>query len=188
MYHICFVYIYPLNGYRELNSFEEPCFTLVATITSFARELKPTGVREHIFCHPQTDCFVIHRRTVSFHPNSSVWRERLDSRSWDRNLTDWNTNPRFYHSSRRKPYIYECVWVCMYVCLYKSIYLSIYLSIKAWAVECIDCIFAEGCLPNKCPTCDIKQSDGKAPLMLELWRIRCSPLLLRSQVHFGPVW
>ena len=28
-----FVYIYPRNGYRELNSFEEPCFTLVATIT-----------------------------------------------------------------------------------------------------------------------------------------------------------
>ena len=54
MYHICFVYIYPLNGY---NSFEEPCFTLVATITSLARELKPTGVGEHIFSHPQTDLF-----------------------------------------------------------------------------------------------------------------------------------
>ena len=39
MYHICSVYIYPLNGYQELNSFEEPCFTLVATITSFAREI-----------------------------------------------------------------------------------------------------------------------------------------------------
>ena len=31
MYHICFVYIYPLNGYRELNLFEEPFFTLEAT-------------------------------------------------------------------------------------------------------------------------------------------------------------
>ena len=30
MYHICFVYIYQLNGYRELNLFEEACFTLVA--------------------------------------------------------------------------------------------------------------------------------------------------------------
>ena len=39
IYHICFVYIYLLNSYRELNSFEEPCFTLVATITSLAREL-----------------------------------------------------------------------------------------------------------------------------------------------------
>ena len=30
--HLFFVYIYPLNGYRELNSFVEPCITLVATI------------------------------------------------------------------------------------------------------------------------------------------------------------
>ena len=36
-----FVYIYPLNGYRELDSYEEPCFMLGATITSFARELNP---------------------------------------------------------------------------------------------------------------------------------------------------
>ena len=47
MYHNCFVYIYPLNSYRELNSFEEPCFTLVANITSLARELNPTGVGGH---------------------------------------------------------------------------------------------------------------------------------------------
>ena len=37
MYHFCFVYIYPLNGYRELNSVEEPCLTRVATVTYFAR-------------------------------------------------------------------------------------------------------------------------------------------------------
>ena len=37
--HLFLFSIYPLNGYRELNSFEEPCFTLVATITSLAREL-----------------------------------------------------------------------------------------------------------------------------------------------------
>ena len=60
MYHICFVYIYPLNGYRELNSFEEPCFMLVAIITPFTRELNPTGVGEHIYCHPQTDCFIVY--------------------------------------------------------------------------------------------------------------------------------
>ena len=52
-----FVYIYPLDGYRELNSIEEPCFTLVATITSLARELNRTGVKEHIYYHPQTDPF-----------------------------------------------------------------------------------------------------------------------------------
>ena len=51
MYHISFVYIYLLNDYQELNSFEEPCFTLVATITSLARELNPTGVGEHIYIY-----------------------------------------------------------------------------------------------------------------------------------------
>ncbi len=54
MYHIGFVYINPLNGYRELNSYKELCFTLLATITSLARELIPTGVGEHIYFHPQT--------------------------------------------------------------------------------------------------------------------------------------
>ena len=51
MYHICFVYIYPLKSYRELNSFEEPCFMLAETITSFARELNSTGVGEHIYIY-----------------------------------------------------------------------------------------------------------------------------------------
>ena len=32
--HLFFVYIYLLYSYWELNSFEEPCFTLVATIYS----------------------------------------------------------------------------------------------------------------------------------------------------------
>ena len=59
MYHICFVCIYPFNGYRALYSFEEPCFMLVVTITSLARELNPTGVGEHIYCHPLTDWFVL---------------------------------------------------------------------------------------------------------------------------------
>ena len=54
-----FVYIYPLNGYREVDSFEEPCFTLVATITSLATELNPTEAGEHIYCHPHIDCFFL---------------------------------------------------------------------------------------------------------------------------------
>ena len=36
-------------------------------------------------------------RPVEFYQNSSVWLDRLDSWSWDRNLVDWNVNPRFYH-------------------------------------------------------------------------------------------
>ena len=56
---IVIVYLYPLNGYRELDSYEEPYITF----TSFDRELNPTGVGEHIYiyiyiyCHPQTDLF-----------------------------------------------------------------------------------------------------------------------------------
>ena len=57
---IVIIYIYPLNGYRELDSYEEPCiYANGKTITSFARELNPKGVGEHIYiyCHPQTDLF-----------------------------------------------------------------------------------------------------------------------------------
>ena len=48
-----------------------------------------------------------------------------------------------------------------------------------WVVEYTDCIFAEGYPPlrNKSPGYDIKQSDGEAPLMLELWRIRSTSSL-----------
>ena len=42
-------------------------------------------------------------RLVSFYKNSSVWRDRIDSRSWDRNPVDSNANPRFCHSATRKP-------------------------------------------------------------------------------------
>ena len=46
------VYIYQLNDYRELDSYEEPfIYTNGNTITSFARELNPTGVGEHIYIY-----------------------------------------------------------------------------------------------------------------------------------------
>ena len=45
---------------------------------------------------------VIHRQTVSFYHNASVWLDTLDSQSWDRNPADSDVNPRFYHSSKRK--------------------------------------------------------------------------------------
>ena len=38
-------------------------------------------------------------RSVSFYQNSSVWLDRLDSRSWDRNPVESNASPRFYHSA-----------------------------------------------------------------------------------------
>ena len=67
MYHICcFFYIYPLNGYQELNSFEESCITLVATITFLGRELKLTEVGEDIHCHPHA--------SVNLEINPILWK------------------------------------------------------------------------------------------------------------------
>ncbi len=50
----------------------------------------------------------------------------------------------------------------------------------AGAVEYTACISAK-----ECPVYDIKQSDGEAPVMLELWRMRSAPLLL---LFPGPSW
>ena len=62
----CFVYIYLLNGYQELNSFEE----LMVIINSFTRELKEGAY------------IVIHRQTVSLYHNSSVWLDKCFHATW----------------------------------------------------------------------------------------------------------
>ena len=48
---------------------------------------------------------------------------------------------------------------------------SLSLAYSTEAVEYTDCISAEGLDPTQCPEHDIKQSDGKDLVMLELWRI-----------------
>ena len=50
----------------------------------------------------------------------------------------------------------------------------------ARAVEYTDCISA-----NECSCYDTKQSDGKVPVMLALWRMQSSPSLPSLQ---GPLW
>ena len=59
----------------------------------------------------------------------------------------------------------------------------------ARAVEYIDCISAEGedlpHPPNECPRYDTKQSDGKIPVMLELWEMQSTPSL---PLLPGPLW
>ena len=50
-------YIYLLNGYRELDSYEEPCvYANGNTITSFARELNPIYI--YIVIHRQISFFL----------------------------------------------------------------------------------------------------------------------------------
>ena len=54
---------------------------------------------------------------------------------------------------------------------------------SAGAAEYTDCISADS--PNKCPGYDTKQSDGEAPVMLELWGMQSTPLLPSLP---GPSW
>ena len=61
--NLIIVYIYPLNGYRGLDSYEEPCiYANGNTITSFARELNPTVVGEYIYIY----IFIVIHRQICF--------------------------------------------------------------------------------------------------------------------------
>ena len=68
-----------LSAKRVLNSFEELRITLAAAGNSFVRELNPHG---GVY-------IVIHRQTVSFYQNSSVWLDTQDARSRDQNPSNF---------------------------------------------------------------------------------------------------
>ena len=59
---------------------------------------------------------------------------------------------------------------------------------KASAAEYTDFISAEGQDPshNECQGYDIKQSDGEAPIMVELWGMRITPSLQSLPGSLGP--
>ena len=60
------------------------------------------------------------------------------------------------------------------------------LAQSAWATEYINCISAESLeSPNECPGYVTKQSDGEAPVILELWGMRSTPSL---SALLGPLW
>ena len=61
-----------------------------------ADEVRVSHVLSHVVWWKKYIYIVIHRRTVSFYQNSTVW-------SWDRNLADCNANPRCYPSVTRDP-------------------------------------------------------------------------------------
>ena len=80
---------------------------------------------------------------------------------------------------------------CALLNINPSGYLEHNIAQLAGAVEYTDCFSAEGVRtpsPNKCPGYDTKQSDGKVPVMLELWRMQSTPSLPLLQVHSGPEW
>ena len=61
------------------------------------------------------------------------------------------------------------------------------LAQPAWAVEYTDYISAkEKDFPTECPRYDTKQSDGEAPVMLELWGKAENPSLLLLPGTFWP--
>ena len=51
-------------------------------------------------------------------------------------------------------------------------------------VKKVQCLVQKDCLVNECPGYDTKQSDGKVPVMLELWGMRSTPSLLSLQGLF----
>ena len=65
---------------------------------------------------------------------------------------------------------------------------------SAWAVEYTDCKSTERWDPshNECPRYDTKQSDGKVPVMLELWGMRSTPFIAIAprftQARSGSTW
>ena len=98
-----------------------------------------THTHTHTHTHIYIYIYIVsHRQTVLFYQNSSVWLDRQDSRSWDRNLANCNTNPRFYHSTVGNPAQAKEIYTLMYhICfvyihlpvnIYIYIYIYIYIS------------------------------------------------------------
>ena len=83
--------------------------------------------------------------------------------------------------------VYSCFRVFVRTCTLVSMYIHVFNYNRLFAqsdgaVKYNDCTSTKGkdTLPNECPGYDTKQSDGKVPVMLELWGMRSTlslPLL-----------
>ena len=75
-------------------------------------------------------------------------------------------------------YICVCVWVCVYVCMCKSP--------VDWGsrIHRLHLCRRARPPPTNVLVCDIKQSDGKVPIMLELWGMWSTPLLPLILLYF----
>ena len=82
---------------------------------------------------------------------------------------------------RRKLNFYKTLFqVCLFVSNYETFLTSCYIAQSAWTVKYTDCISAEELKKkqkNECPGYDTKQSDGEAPVMLELWEMQSTSSL-----------
>ena len=75
--------------------------------------------------------------------------------------------------------VYLLIRIYIYIYIYIYIHFGgvrgamVIVALSARAVEYIDCISAKGRdFLTECLEYDTKQSDGEAPVMLELWRMR----------------
>ena len=74
----------------------------------------------------------------------------------------------------------RCIW-----CILQTQVANSNIPRSAGALESTDCFSVKGYDNSKeCPRYDSKQSEGEAPVILELWRIRTSSLLSL----LGPIW
>ena len=85
-------------------------------------------------------------------------------------------------------YVYIYIYIYMNVCVYKYIYVCVCVCVAQSdeAVKYINYFSAKGeDSSNECPVYDTKQSDGEAPVMLELWGMHSTPSLPSLS---GPLW
>ena len=77
-----------------------------------------------------------------------------------------------------KHYIFTIISIIFCTQRYQIFVSNTDIAQSAGTEEYSDWISTEGLdSSNECPKYDIKQSDGKAPVMLELWGMRTTPLL-----------
>ena len=113
---------------------------------------------------------VIHRQTVSFYQNSSVWLDPQDARSRDRNLSNFTIDYIFGNLSNI--YIYIYIYIYMFERLPK-----IYCSV-GWVCRIHQLHHCRGVRPqprNACPRYETKQSVDEVPVILEYPFIAIAP-------------
>ena len=145
--------VYPLNGYRELNSFEEPCFTLVATIISLAIYIyiyiyifggvlrAENRIGDPSFNHDEAVCVLLRVNTLCL-----LWGRSLALYLWS------DGDSSVWVSMGMCTYVcvcmcvcaymigYVCAWVCSYAGIHEYVIVSVYLCVYACVYEC-PCVY-----------------------------------------------
>ena len=90
--------------YCEISQFNFPHCVSFLIQSDFIPNLTPS-THSHAHIHAQIYIYiyrVIHRQTVSFYQNSSVWLDTQDARSWDRNPSNFMLDCISDHSATKR--------------------------------------------------------------------------------------